>query len=65
MSKLLTADQAAKLLGVSRGSMYNYMRRGLLPRRFEQTRGLGRRLIFDADEVLKFKRQMAKADSPK
>lgn len=62
MSKLLNADEAAKLLGVSRPSLYRYMTRGLLPRRFEQTRGLARRLVFDAGEVRELKRDLARGE---
>jgi excisionase family DNA binding protein len=49
---LVTADEAAELLGVERRSIYTYVRR---LKGFPQPRMVGRTLLFDRDALLKWR----------
>ena len=64
MSELVTAEEAARLLGVKRQTVYLWVRQGLIP--FFR---VGKRLIkFDKDELLscfKVERSMTAPSSPK
>jgi excisionase family DNA binding protein len=64
MSELVTAEEAARLLGVKRQTVYLWVRQGLIP--FYR---VGKRLIkFDRDELLsgfKVERSVTAPPSPK
>jgi len=53
--KVLSANEAAKYLGVSRATLYNFMREGRLSRIDEQTAHDQPRLRFRQSEIERFK----------